>query len=85
IPLRKRAEMAQRLNADLFVSVHADAAPRLTASGASVFALSQGGASSSMARWMADRENGADSVGGGLDVKLRKTIRWWRVNCSTCR
>lgn len=71
IPLRKRAEMAQRLNADLFVSVHADAAPRLTASGASVFALSQGGASSSMARWMADRENGADSVGGGLAVKLR--------------
>jgi len=72
IPLRKRAELAQRLNADLFVSVHADAAPRLTASGASVFALSQGGASSSMARWMADRENGADSVGGGLAVKLQK-------------
>lgn len=72
IPLRKRAEVAQRLNADLFVSVHADAAPRLTASGASVFALSQNGASSSMARWMAQRENGADSVGGGLTVKLRK-------------
>ncbi|MBK4987649.1 N-acetylmuramoyl-L-alanine amidase [Pseudomonas sp. S37] len=72
IPLRKRAELAQRLNADLFVSVHADAAPRLTASGASVFALSQGGATSSMARWMAERENGADSVGGGLAVKLRK-------------
>lgn len=72
IPLRKRAEVAQRLNADLFVSVHADAAPRLTASGASVFALSQNGASSSMARWMAQRENGADSAGGGLAVKLRK-------------
>lgn len=72
IPLRKRAELAQRLNADLFVSVHADAAPRLTASGASVFALSQNGATSSMARWMAERENGADSVGGGLAVKLRK-------------
>ena len=72
IPLRKRAELAQRLNADLFVSVHADAAPRLTASGASVFALSQGGATSSMARWMAQRENGADAVGGGLTVKLSK-------------
>ncbi|WP_409277190.1 N-acetylmuramoyl-L-alanine amidase [Pseudomonas defluvii] len=72
IPLRKRAELAQRLNADLFVSVHADAAPRLTASGASVFALSQGGATSSMARWMAQRENDADMVGGGLPVKLRK-------------
>ena len=72
IPLRKRAELAQRLNADLFISVHADAAPRLTASGASVFALSQGGASSSMARWMAERENGADAVGGGLSVKLRR-------------
>lgn len=72
IPLRKRAELAQRLNADLFVSVHADAAPRLTASGASVFALSQGGATSSMARWMAQRENDADMVGGGLPVKLRQ-------------
>ncbi|MFJ4113484.1 N-acetylmuramoyl-L-alanine amidase [Pseudomonas sp. NPDC089758] len=72
IPLRKRAELAQRLNADLFVSVHADAAPRLTASGASVFALSQGGATSSMARWMAQRENGADRVGGGLPIKLRE-------------
>ncbi|MFG0401739.1 N-acetylmuramoyl-L-alanine amidase [Pseudomonas sp. zjy_11] len=72
IPLRKRAELAQRLNADLFVSVHADAAPRLTASGASVFALSQGGATSSMARWMAQRENDADRVAGGLPIKLRE-------------
>ncbi|MBJ9976462.1 N-acetylmuramoyl-L-alanine amidase [Pseudomonas sp. S75] len=73
IPLRKRAQVAQRLNADLFVSVHADAAPRLTASGASVFALSQAGASSSMARWLADRENGADALGGGLPVGLEQS------------
>ncbi|MFG0540422.1 N-acetylmuramoyl-L-alanine amidase [Pseudomonas sp. YQ_5] len=72
IPLRKRAELGQRLNADLFVSVHADAAPRLTASGASVFALSHGGATSSMARWMAQRENDADRGGGGLPIKLRE-------------
>lgn len=63
IPLRKRAEMAQRLNADLFISVHADAAPRRTASGASVFALSEHGATSTVARWMAQRENDADFVG----------------------
>ncbi|VXC38451.1 N-acetylmuramoyl-L-alanine amidase AmiC [Pseudomonas sp. 8Z] len=72
IPLRKRAELAQRLNADLFLSVHADAAPRRTASGASVFALSEHGASSSMARWMAQRENEADFIGGGLPVAMQQ-------------
>ncbi|MDF0733011.1 N-acetylmuramoyl-L-alanine amidase [Pseudomonas entomophila] len=69
IPLRKRAEMAQRLNADLFISVHADAAPRRTASGASVFALSEHGATSTVARWMAQRENAADFVGVSAVVK----------------
>lgn len=63
IPLRKRVEIARRHNADMFISVHADAAPRLTASGASVFALSQGGATSTTARWMAQRENKADLIG----------------------
>ncbi|MCO1888906.1 UNVERIFIED_CONTAM: N-acetylmuramoyl-L-alanine amidase, partial [Pseudomonas aeruginosa] len=57
--------------ADMFVSVHADAAPRLTASGASVYALSEHGASSTMARWMADRENGADLIGNSGNLPLQ--------------
>ncbi|WAJ35983.1 N-acetylmuramoyl-L-alanine amidase [Pseudomonas sp. GOM7] len=73
IPLRKRAELAQRLNADLFVSVHADAAPRRSASGASVFALSERGATSSMARWIAQRENEADFIGGGLPAAMQQS------------
>lgn len=63
IPLRKRVEIARRHNADMFLSVHADAAPRRSASGASVYALSQGGATSTTARWMAQRENKADLIG----------------------
>ncbi|BAP45238.1 N-acetylmuramoyl-L-alanine amidase [Pseudomonas sp. 21LCFQ02] len=63
IPLRKRVEVARKRNADMFISVHADAAPRKTASGASVFALSQNGATSTTARWLADRENQADLIG----------------------
>ncbi|HBO1437981.1 TPA: N-acetylmuramoyl-L-alanine amidase [Pseudomonas aeruginosa] len=71
VPLRKRPEVARRYNADMFVSVHADAAPRLTASGASVYALSEHGASSTMARWMADRENGADLIGNSGNLPLQ--------------
>ncbi|MGL4317018.1 MAG: N-acetylmuramoyl-L-alanine amidase [Pseudomonas sp.] len=63
IPLRKRVEVARSHNADMFISIHADAAPRRTAAGASVFALSQGGATSTTARWMAQRENKADLIG----------------------
>lgn len=63
IPLRKRVDVARSHNADMFISVHADAAPRRTAAGASVFALSQGGATSTTARWMAQRENKADLIG----------------------
>jgi len=55
---------ARRVQADLFVSIHADAFMRPEARGASVFALSQGGATSAAARWMAQRENAADLVGG---------------------
>lgn len=63
VPLRRRVEVARRHNADMFISIHADAAPRRSASGASVFALSQSGATSTTARWLAERENGVDLLG----------------------
>ncbi|MOA13071.1 N-acetylmuramoyl-L-alanine amidase AmiC precursor [compost metagenome] len=64
VPLGTRVEKARRVQADLFVSIHADAFTTPKASGASVFALSQGGASSTAARWLANKENQADLVGG---------------------
>ena len=64
VPLQERVRKARRVQADLFVSIHADAFFRPEARGASVFALSTKGASSSAARWMAERENAADQVGG---------------------
>ena len=64
VPLHERVRKAQRVQADLFVSIHADAFITPQARGASVFALSQNGASSAAARWMANRENAADAVGG---------------------
>jgi N-acetylmuramoyl-L-alanine amidase len=70
VPLHVRVQKAQRVQADLFVSIHADAFFTPHPQGASVFALSQGGASSSAARWMADKENKADQV-GGLNLKAK--------------
>ena len=64
VPLHQRVAKARRVQADLFVSIHADAFLTPQARGASVFALSDRGASSSAARWMADKENAADLVGG---------------------
>lgn len=64
VPLGERVRKARRVQADLFVSIHADAFMNPQARGASVFALSQSGASSTAARWMAQRENAADLVGG---------------------
>ncbi|MES2422781.1 MAG: N-acetylmuramoyl-L-alanine amidase [Pseudomonadota bacterium] len=64
VPLQVRVQKARRVQADLFVSIHADAFFTPEARGASVFALSQNGASSSAARWMADKENKADLIGG---------------------
>ena len=71
VPLRKRVEIARKHRADMFISVHADAAPRLTASGASVFALSEGGATSATARFMAQRENDADLLGATRLLNLK--------------
>lgn len=71
VPLRKRVEIARKHNADMFISVHADAAPRLTASGASVYCLSEGGATSATARFMAERENGADLLGATSLLNLK--------------
>ncbi len=68
VPLDQRVAKARRVQADLFVSIHADAFFTPQARGASVFALSDKGASSSAARWMAERENAADLV-GGVNVK----------------
>ena len=64
VPLSTRVQKARRVQADLFVSIHADAFTTPAARGASVFALSQGGASSTAARWLANKENQADLVGG---------------------
>ncbi|MEY3135177.1 MAG: N-acetylmuramoyl-L-alanine amidase AmiC precursor, partial [Pseudomonadota bacterium] len=70
VPLHVRVQKARKVQADLFVSVHADAFFTPNAQGASVFALSQGAASSSAARWMASQENKADLIGGmNLGVK----------------
>ena len=70
VPLGTRVQKAQRVQADLFVSIHADAFTTPAAHGASVFALSQGGASSSAARWLANKENQADLI-GGLNVRAK--------------
>ena len=70
VPLQQRVAKARRVQADLFVSIHADAFVKPTASGSSVFVLSENGASSSAARWLAQRENSADLIGGvNLGVK----------------
>ena len=64
VPLHERVRKARRVQADLFVSIHADAFITPAARGASVFALSETGATSTAARWMANKENAADLVGG---------------------
>jgi len=76
VPLHERVRKARRVQADLFVSIHADAFFTPKARGASVFALSDGAATSTAARWMADRENAADMVGGvNVAVKDATVLR----------
>ncbi|MBU3622119.1 N-acetylmuramoyl-L-alanine amidase [Polynucleobacter sp. AP-Latsch-80-C2] len=70
VPLNVRVQKARKVEADLFVSIHADAFIQPHAKGASVFALSQLGASSSMARWMANKENASDLI-GGINIKTK--------------
>ena len=78
IPLQMRVQKARRVHADLFVSVHADAYVKPDARGSSVFALSENGATSAAARWLAKKENEADLIGGvNLDVSdpyLKQTL-----------
>ncbi len=70
IPLGRRVEKARKAHADLFVSIHADAFVKSHARGSSVFALSEHGATSASARWLAKKENDADLIGGvNLSVK----------------
>ncbi|MGY0611442.1 N-acetylmuramoyl-L-alanine amidase [Luteimonas sp. A501] len=65
IPLNRRAQLARAAGADMFISLHADAAENRSAKGSSVYVLSLKGASSQRARWLADKENAADLIGGG--------------------
>lgn len=70
IPLRERSQIARKAGADLFISIHADAFNDRRANGASVFALSRGGATSETARWLAQRENSSDQIGGEGGISL---------------
>jgi N-acetylmuramoyl-L-alanine amidase len=78
VPLNDRVKKAQKVQADLFVSIHADAFTNPEARGASVFALSDKGATSASAKWLANKENAADAVGGvnikAKDVNVLKAI-----------
>lgn len=78
IPLAERVEKARNVHADLFISIHADAFTKRNARGSSVFALSEHGATSAAARWLAKKENEADLIGGMnipvKDLYLRRTI-----------
>jgi N-acetylmuramoyl-L-alanine amidase len=78
VPLNVRVQKARRVQADLFVSIHADAFLSPQARGASVFALSERGATSAAARWMANKENASDEIGGAnlgsKDVQVAKVL-----------
>ena len=70
VPLRKRVEISRQARADIFISIHADAFRNSSVSGASVYTLSEQGASSENARWLAEKENRSDLIGGVGEVSL---------------
>jgi N-acetylmuramoyl-L-alanine amidase len=74
LPLPKRAHLARSAKADMFISIHADAAENRAAKGSSVYVLSLRGASSQRARWLADKENAADLIGGAGAHKPDNTL-----------
>ena len=74
VPLATRVQKARQVQADLFVSVHADAFRVPTARGSSVFALSEHGATSAAASWLAQKENSADLI-GGVNLDMRDKVR----------
>ncbi len=74
IPLNMRARKARAAGADIFVSIHADAAENRSARGSSVYVLSLKGASSQRARWLADKENASDLIGGVALQKVDNTL-----------
>ena len=69
VPLARRVQLAQSARADIFISIHADSLPKKRAQGASVYALSQRGATSRLAKRLADQENASDYIGGILENK----------------
>jgi N-acetylmuramoyl-L-alanine amidase len=73
VPLATRVQKARRVEADLFISIHADAFSAPSARGSSVFALSEHGATSAAARWLAQRENAADLI-GGVNLGVRDPV-----------
>ncbi len=73
VPLAQRVQKARRVQADLFISVHADAFRESRAKGSSVFALSESGATSAAAKWLAQKENDADLI-GGVDLDRRDPV-----------
>lgn len=73
VPLAARVQKARRVQADLFVSIHADAFSVPTARGSSVFALSEHGATSAAAKWLAQKENAADLI-GGVNLGVRDSV-----------
>jgi N-acetylmuramoyl-L-alanine amidase len=73
VPLAARVHKARQVQADLFISIHADAFTEPTARGSSVFALSEHGATSAAARWLAQKENAADLI-GGVNLGVREPV-----------